>query len=185
MEYNLKAVCNLKPFYKLVFNYDTEFCGIFEKRGDCLVMDKSSVAVGYKTEDGRNACRHKKNDSLIWHTHPYSAHSYPSHEDIFKVLKYREKPEKYVRKSIIFTRWGVWQISFDGYRKLDWEKEKEKVKELEKIIYENTEEGKVNSLNDHQLKYIRIYQYKLEDKYIGLNIEFDRWKDLYNEVLFI
>ena len=43
--------------------------------------------------------------SIIWHTHPLKSRPWPSFEDIFMVIK-SNKPQA----SLIFTRWGLWEI---------------------------------------------------------------------------
>jgi hypothetical protein len=174
-----KDICNLNPFYDLVFDNEVEFCGLFNSIDNCLVIDNNTVTVGYET-NGRKACIHKRYSKLIWHTHPYSSHSYPSREDVFKVLK-----RDVIENSIIFTRWGIWQIKFIGFLELDLERESKKLNEYEKIIYLNTERGKVNILNNRQLKYIHYYIEKLQNRYQGLTVRFDRWEDLYDNTLFI
>ena len=175
--YLLMNICDIQPFYNFVFDQDVEFCGLFQKNNGCLDIDPSSLTSGYKTAVGRNACQHEKYARIIWHTHPSLAHSYPSKEDIFKVLKHG------IEKSVIFTRWGIWQIIFPGKIELNWKNEAKKINEFEKKLYKHTEKGRAVELEG--LDAINEYQDNIEHIYPNLTIRFDRWNDVYKNKIFI
>jgi len=54
----------------------------------------------------RHQCIHSKYTTIIFHTHPLSAYSYPSLEDIIKVCKNSK-----IAYSVIATTWGIWIIN--------------------------------------------------------------------------
>ena len=73
-----------------------------------------------------------------WHTHPSTSKYYPSTTDLWKNFKYNQKT------MIIFTRYGMWQIQYDGkkkYKKIPQEI-CYKIKEIETNFYNNTERGR-------------------------------------------
>jgi hypothetical protein len=83
---------------------DVEVCGVLTKRGDVnleiLIQNRG------QNLENRNMCTHSKYSEIIFHTHNYSAKSYPSKEDVIKVVKH-----DLIQTSIVFTRWGIWSLS--------------------------------------------------------------------------
>lgn len=85
---------------------DLETCGFLypDGKGVILYIDR----VG-EEKDGRTICKNSKYTEYIFHTHPIRSKGYPSAEDILKVIKQRR--DEYPRVSVIFTMWGIWEIT--------------------------------------------------------------------------
>lgn len=89
-----------------------------------LTINRETISPGVNFEYApgkvRGACRfitkNGENDPFIFHSHPMHLRSYPSPEDLIKVLSHRE-----IRASLIGTRWGLWIIR-PGTRANDYEK---------------------------------------------------------------
>uniref|UniRef100_A0A6C0HD88 Uncharacterized protein n=1 Tax=viral metagenome TaxID=1070528 RepID=A0A6C0HD88_9ZZZZ len=95
----------LNTIYEHVFESETELCSYLElKSGKELKIIVDLLQEGDVTT-GRKTCKNKgKSSGFLYHSHPFSSRSYPSTEDIVKVLKYDFKV------SIIATRWGIYTI---------------------------------------------------------------------------
>lgn len=65
-----------------------------------LIVDHEAISTATQTQASRM-------DRIIFHTHPITAKSYPSHQDVKKALKLR-KDSNLVEYSIIFTARGIW-----------------------------------------------------------------------------
>ena len=109
------------------------------------------------TDYTRNSCKTKGNRKMIYHTHPFVSKSYPSIEDILKIIKLKNK---IIKVSIIFTRWGIWELHCS--KKID-KIPKEIINDVDKQltnIYHNQNKGKgelrskpllkksINNIND-------------------------------------
>lgn len=102
-----------KYFYKYTHEYDYEVCANVlydDKRGYYLDNILKGTTVEYREGDvikTRKSCSLPVYKSIIFHSHPLSSRSYPSAEDILKVIKNYGK----INTSIIGTLWGIWVIS--------------------------------------------------------------------------
>jgi len=105
-------------FWKYVFEYREEICAnLTEKRGegDTSVTLRNLVPTNivkggfYEYSPGkfRGTCSHVVYSRHLFHSHPRRSRSYPSGEDIIKVLKHWDK----IVNSVIATKWGIWVIS--------------------------------------------------------------------------
>ena len=105
----------------------------------------------------KNSCQTKKYKKMIYHTHPFVSKSYPSNKDIFKIVKIKNK---IIKISIIFTRWGIWELHCN--KKIDKISREiiNKINEQLTNIYENQNNGRgelrsksllkksINNIND-------------------------------------
>jgi len=100
----------IKYLYELVFCNKFEVCMYMNIKNNILYVNKSTINEGEELlEKGsiRGLCRYKyKYEKYICHTHPYTTRSYPSLEDILKVIKHK----LLIDVSIISTRWGIWTL---------------------------------------------------------------------------
>lgn len=99
---------------KLYLERDVEVCGYIgyiegnETPQGHFINSKQPFLV--LTDVGNaNSCVLTRYYDTIWHTHPKSEKGYPSSQDILKVLKHEQ-----IRKSLVFTTWGIWIISKAG-----------------------------------------------------------------------
>ena len=92
-------------YAELEDRYD-EVCGFLKsnKKDNYLELDEQE---NISTDYTKNNCQTRKYKKLIYHTHPFVSKSYPSIEDIFKIIKLKNK---IIKVSIIFTRWGIWEL---------------------------------------------------------------------------
>lgn len=92
-----------------VFNKPVEVCALLaEDDIKVLTIDNKTITLGVgKQERQRASCSYTREykGNYIYHSHPNESRSYPSSEDIVKVLKTDK-----LRFSIIATRWGVYII---------------------------------------------------------------------------
>ena len=114
----------------------------------------------------RNNCQTRKYKKMIYHTHPFVSKSYPSMEDILKIIKMKNK---IIKVSIIFTRWGIWELNCN--KKSDNIPKEIIIKVNEQLtnIYQSQNNGKcelrsksllqksINNIN----KILFIYDFKL------------------------
>lgn len=97
--------------YDHMFYGKTEFCSYLDLYNDSLTIKQSTLTTGgiesYAEDKVRGTCQFVGNPTqFMYHSHPLTSRSYPSTEDVLKVLK---KPGKYLL-SIISTRWGIYVI---------------------------------------------------------------------------
>ncbi len=90
----------------LVYNKRVETCANIDQKS--LEINPDSIQEG-EDENERGMCLYKYYTSIIFHTHPAIYYSYPSVEDIVKVIKNK----KIIYHSLIATKWGIWKISVD------------------------------------------------------------------------
>lgn len=94
----------LEGIYAELEDRDDEVCGFLKsnRENNYLELDEQeNISKDYT----RNSCQTRKYKRMIYHTHPFVSKSYPSIEDIFKIMK-----NKIIKVSIIFTRWGIWEL---------------------------------------------------------------------------
>lgn len=103
----------IKNIYKDVFENDSEKCAYFTiDNENILTIDPRTITKGedteYKQGKTRKFCNYSETNktNYIYHSHPKESRSYPSVEDVLKVLKYKDK----YRISVISTRWGIYII---------------------------------------------------------------------------
>jgi hypothetical protein len=89
---------------KLYLERDVEVCGYIEGN-----IENQKPFLVLTDVGNTNSCVLTRYYSVIWHTHPKSEKGYPSTQDILKVLKHEQ-----IRKSLVFTTWGIWIISNVG-----------------------------------------------------------------------
>lgn len=108
----MKKYCLLKGvvdyLHNLVYTQALEKCSIlylaYHKNGiDYLEYDPAKENIGVK-EDGRQRCD-SENYHHIVHTHPLSEGSYPSVEDIWRLVE-----EPAIKLSVIATSWGIYTM---------------------------------------------------------------------------
>jgi hypothetical protein len=119
----MKKYCLLKGvvdyLHKLVYTQALERCSILyvsDRKNDIdyLEYDPSKENIGTE-ENGRQRCD-SENFHHIVHTHPLSEYSYPSLEDIWRVVK-----EPSIKLSVIATSWGIYTLKQkEKFRGLDW-----------------------------------------------------------------
>jgi proteasome lid subunit RPN8/RPN11 len=103
----LISTYDLEGIYAEIEDRDDEVCGFLKrnKENKYLKLDEQENI----TKDfSRKSCQTKKYSKMIYHTHPSISKSYPSVEDIIKIIKLKNK---IIKISIIFTVWGIWQLS--------------------------------------------------------------------------
>jgi len=119
----MKKYCLLRgvveQLYKMVYTHTLERCSILyvvnNKNGiDYLEYDPSKEKIGTK-ENGRQRCDSEDYHHIV-HTHPISEYSYPSLEDIWKLVK-----EPAIKLSVIATTWGIYTLKQkEKFKGLDW-----------------------------------------------------------------
>jgi thiol-disulfide isomerase/thioredoxin len=104
-----------------------EICGNLTSVKDIREIDQKSLVKGVMI-NGRQACRHKRYSSVIFHTHPINTYPYPSTEDVKKVATHEE-----VSYSLVGTSAGLWVMFLEG--KVEWDEKIEKeVKKLSRVL---------------------------------------------------
>lgn len=178
----------LQTVQKLILENDVEMCGNLllpselEKYG---IAENSQEGLVLYVENVGNefSCQNKTYTKYTWHTHSKNSKGYPSVADLFIPL--RKTPDT----SIIFTKWGIWELhTGDKYLKELTEERREflKVNYLEKVlnkIYEYTEKGRASPLNERQHSAViqlteslnKVMQNNLKFKFIAA---FTDWREI-------
>ena len=100
----------LQQMKKYVFEEKEEICLIFDKIDilgkKILSLNMDSLSRG-KEKSERAMCNYKEgfHHDYLFHSHPILSRSYPSIEDIKKVLK-----SKSIMVSVVASRWGLYTI---------------------------------------------------------------------------
>ena len=132
----------------IIKNYlhlDHEVCGNVDAFGNI-----SDIVYGGLT-DGRKSCKVNTYSKINFHTHPMHDKSYPSIEDILKVLKKQPIP---LESELVVTKWGVWDIRSDNkfeFTPIHIEHTKRMYEKLSKELYGATERGRANTINIHSI----------------------------------
>lgn len=137
----------------------------------------------------RNMCKHLKYSHVIYHSHPKKAYSYPSAEDIIKVMKNGQ-----IKISLISTKWGLWIIkntpTSNGYSAECSEKWKNIIQQFINDIGINTSKHPSTRLEneDKSMDFVDdfnniIYKnIKIIQKITNLSIQFYDWKNLIDDI---
>jgi len=161
---------------KLVYETDVEVCGpIYCDGTECRF---SLVYFGEKI-DGRQRCVQEVNDLMNYHTHPIGQKSYPSSEDIIVLLAFKKKTANPVIE-IIFTAWGVWQLTAIRKKEMSKETRVSLAKEMDaKVLqhfYNASERGRAVNIDINLIKTFISKIKSFVDTYdIDLDIEFKPW----------
>lgn len=171
---------------ELVVNLNFEACGhLLENKENAELQVYISV---YGTSIGeRGTCQHTEYTKYIFHTHPRKLIAYPSAEDVVTILK--EHPgvgALYPVTSVIFTSWGIWEVSSAQKYRLDqnWLKFlHESVNAAAPGLFNITEEGLV--LNEKREKFVDEYIANVLDSINGnqrsdfhLRMSFTPWRKI-------
>jgi hypothetical protein len=149
---------------------DIELCGFLITAPNDPVAN--IVVKGTGSPTGRLSCTLPRYDPYIWHTHPAVAKGYPSVEDISISLR---KP---IHTQIIFTSWGVWEISAQTkLQKLDAAIRKE-IEQAGHALYTVSERGRVykSSLNPLIRSFLNQLEYIFDEQ--GLRVHFRAWENI-------
>jgi hypothetical protein len=153
-----------------------------EMCGYILLSDSGEVmlqtAASGKIDDVRANCVLPHLANYTWHSHFIGAKSYPSAEDILSVMKKRSNKLEQSELELIFTRWGIWNIT-SLYKDVfqDIHRELEYLTEKGNIIYHACKGAKtdfydITAINDVISRIMNHY-----DKLV-LNITFTPWTEI-------
>lgn len=100
-----------------------EYCGNCYYTNDpsnYIRLNLGNMITGGVVGD-RGICILKEYSNILWHTHPLTSRPWPSGEDIAKIIKSRPDTEfdKIPIVSLIFTKWGIWQIASASDNKIN------------------------------------------------------------------
>ena len=195
----MKSFCvwnnTIQQMKDFVFNHKVEHCVYLKTNGNMYYFDKNTISKGQQ-QQGRNMCEYRgPYAECIFHSHPYISRSYPSREDILKVMKRKE-----IKCSIISTRWGIYTIkltnnSYDEYKKYltvgisylekDIKSVIDKIGELEDMKgYSKVNQVYPTDINSDDLDTINDYLNALEF-ITKLNIKFYSWDFFYKNNIII
>ena len=151
--------------YLIESNYYPSNCGHEEQKkpeycGNCVISN-NMVSLNLDNKligdvvNGRGTCKYEEHSNILWHTHPLTSRPWPSGEDIEKMIKPRPHIEndKIPVVSLIFTKWGIWQIVVPMHSKGDIDKKTVKsISDLGGHLFENIWKHTVNSIcfNNYQ-----------------------------------
>jgi hypothetical protein len=154
---------------------DTESCGYF------IQGQKENELFPYLTNFGREVevledgvkkkvgmCHVQKNKEVLWHTHCSTHNPYPSANDIISIITDDTLSE------IIFTKWGIWQLTCSKKHKINGQKYKALYSYFKQCGDVLNRDGDIN-------KYIfYIENINKEEKEIELDLKifFSFWNDL-------
>lgn len=187
----------IDEMYDLVLREEQEHCIIFSKDSNRVLRFSKERRIGeFIIENGkeRASCKfpsknRNEEHPYLFHSHPRKIRSYPSLEDVVKLLRH---PEVYL--SVIATRWGIYVIksnhlskSFaERYSYLDRDSQMIKYKSefgihLDKIghieNYKGFKDGVYTPVNEREVLYILEHLNEIS-KITGLEIKFCPWTKL-------
>lgn len=131
---------NLEIVKNYVFSINNEICGnLYETQTGSMasVVDRKGII-----ENDRVKVIPSMYTKYMWHTHPHTSKSYPSSEDIVRILGIHKDNVC----EIIFTSWGIWKLFCNYKKELSERKKNFLLHEIQKIldvIYYSTEKGKI------------------------------------------
>lgn len=156
-------------YIKTLLSLHVETCGYVNN-------EMVPVVDGVSGNDfrNRNICINNKYHRIIWHTHTNDMKSYPSSEDIIKILKPRNNGMPEI--SLIFTRWGIWKL-WAG-KKMVVSKDTINVLEKESDwgLYHITDKGRGRISKPFVQSYTNSLEYMLSD--YQFIIELTLWEDI-------
>ena len=131
-----------------------EYCGNCVISNNMVSLNLDNKLIG-DVVNGRGTCRYEEHSNILWHTHPLTSRPWPSGEDIEKMIKPRPgiENDKIPVVSLIFTKWGIWQIVVPMYSKKNIDKKTVKnISDLGGHLFENIWKQTVNSIcfNNYQ-----------------------------------
>jgi proteasome lid subunit RPN8/RPN11 len=156
---------------------DYEVCGFLKRNriDNYLELDEQKNIT---TDLSRKNCQLKKIKRMIYHTHPLTSKSYPSVEDVLKIVKLKNK---IIKVSIIFTRWGIWELHCDNKSDNIPTQIVDKIRKQLTNIYHNQNKGRdelrsksllqksINNINDILSEYdFKMYfsEWDFENDYV-------------------
>lgn len=180
--------------YDHMFYGRSEFCSYLEDYKGSLFIKQSTLSMGdvesYGDGKVRGMCQYVGNPTqYVYHSHPLTSRSYPSVEDVMKMLK---RPKRY-SLGVVATRWGIYvirQTSKSTSQKIeenDIEKYKKTISNSLSIIgfMENDKgykQGVYSSeLKEDELNKINDVLHSIESK-TNLDIKFYKWSDNYESI---
>lgn len=172
------CVCDLSFFYNLLTD-NKEWCGLFRIENNCLVSH--TLNPGPEIVDNiRASCVYllpgtDNYPPVIWHTHPLISKGYPSAEDLSKVRKHEK-----IKNSIIFTKWGIWQIIYNGPANEISEKARYYIHG--QISYDLYKIRRSNEISNENMGLINNYIDRIYNEF-GITLIFDRWQDTFENRL--
>jgi len=165
----------------LLLKREKETCGFLLPLYD---LEKAQLVIDPQHKGEKGMCLLSKYSTMIWHTHPYVSKAYLGSEDVLAVIKKHKNNMGYPKISVIFTCWGVWELSGE---KQELTKEqisfvKEVVNEGMKKVYFSSEKGRGN-LNLDLLKLLMVKTKEIlenvnENLNCNLKIGFTPWEGL-------
>jgi hypothetical protein len=184
MNISNKTIQTIKKYTEL----DYEMCGNLRKKSNQsneLIITNANKGTN---KEYRKQCNHEIITSVIFHTHPYTSYSYPSTEDVLKVFKNHGK----IVRSIIATKWGIWEIKNTDKSNIYSETKKEEfikfIKHYLDRVGRHTSNGistnkSVDYLTDDHLQLINECTTKLE-KMFNIVIDLHLWSEISEGLLF-
>jgi hypothetical protein len=158
---------------KLVFTERLERCSVLyevDYKNDSIYLeyDIRKENIGSE-EDGRQRCD-SENYHYIVHTHPKSEYSYPSVEDIWRLIE-----EPAIKLSVIATTWGIYTLKQkENFRGMDFLNNLKNHKpgyekefkgwidvELHEGIGKLQDRKKTRDINDHKLTVVEYQDVNL------------------------
>lgn len=136
-------------FYDYVFNERSERCGSLNYESHQLKLNQGTLQKGQFTNDPipRGYCDFKGYTPVIFHTHPLNVLSYPSVEDIIKVIINRDE----IKYSLIPSKWGIWIVKniYNDYDDQNLERIKEKAETFNRQLQKHT--GIIKYINNQTI----------------------------------
>jgi len=169
---------------------DSETCGFLfvdsdqnESKNLTLFVDSVN-----KVTVGRLFCVHSRYEKYMWHTHIITSKGYPSAEDIVGSLKLHPsaKMATYPSNSIVFTGWGIWQMTCQYKNRLDDKMIKFLIPSINNIcseLYFKTEKGRGNFSNQLIDDIIsKLTSFINKTGKFGFEMYFTSWNDIDNKI---
>jgi hypothetical protein len=155
------------------------------------LLEKNVEMCGYLTEQfipyinmvgpGESGqCDVSEYRPLMWHTHPNVSKSYPSVQDIIHVLHKSSGNPTIFTGSIIFTRWGIWELFCANKKALDEYSAKNIIPALLKTQLDKLYENSRKDLTNQTLQDITIVIQNITRNFTDFRFQlyFTPWKNI-------
>lgn len=103
----MKLNAEARQFLQDVLIFPLEICGSMEKKNGEYVIKEYTQGSNIP----RQHCNYSILSRVVFHTHPLSSKSYPSIEDLAKVVKYPQ-----VKVWLLACKWGIWYMRVSSHK---------------------------------------------------------------------
>jgi len=160
----------------MVHSSKNEYCGNMSEDGKTII----NITNGKTDRQGRKMCEHEEH-RVNYHTHPAVSKSYPSGEDLVKIIAQRKEPGPPSPSiEILFTKWGIWQMIAVVKTERDASERRRMAERITKKVldpfYHDSEKGRAEKIDIKKIiKFINAIKSSATFYGATVDIQFSFW----------